>query len=137
MDLGPVAGILAMKYGNLKFIIPGSIVLTVGLFLVLFHHSTSAEVASTLILFAVGGSFLTLSANVIIYFTPREAMDIGGVKDDPKGPIRHFTIASSPTENFIMISTRIRDTPYKKSACIIRRGDSSQSKRTRGQICIA
>ena len=40
--------------------------------------------------------------------------DIGGVKDDPKGPIRHFTIASSPTEDFLMISTRIRDTPYKK-----------------------
>jgi ferredoxin-NADP reductase/nitrite reductase/ring-hydroxylating ferredoxin subunit len=40
--------------------------------------------------------------------------DIGEVYDDPKGPIRHFTIASSPTENFIMISTRIRDTPYKK-----------------------
>ena len=120
--LGPVAGILAMKYGNLKFIIPGSIVLTVGLFLVLFHHSTSAEVASTLILFAVGGSFLTLSANVIIYFTPREAMDIGGVKDDPKGPIRHFTIASSPTENFIMISTRIRDTPYKKRLASLEEG---------------
>jgi glycine betaine catabolism B len=40
--------------------------------------------------------------------------DIGGVYNDPKGPLRHFTIASSPTENFIMISTRIRDTPYKK-----------------------
>ena len=40
--------------------------------------------------------------------------DIGGVNNDPKGPIRHFTIASSPTENFIMLSTRIRDTPYKK-----------------------
>jgi len=40
--------------------------------------------------------------------------DIGGVSNDPKGPIRHFTIASSPTEEFIMISTRIRDTPYKK-----------------------
>jgi ferredoxin-NADP reductase/nitrite reductase/ring-hydroxylating ferredoxin subunit len=40
--------------------------------------------------------------------------DIGGVSNDPKGPIRHFTIASSPTEDFIMISTRIRDTPYKK-----------------------
>ena len=74
--LGPVAGILAMKYGNLKFIIPGSMVLTVGLFLVLFYHSTSAEVASTLILFAVGGSFLSLSANVIIYFTPREATGV-------------------------------------------------------------
>ena len=40
--------------------------------------------------------------------------DIGGVYNDPEGPLRHFTIASSPTENFIMISTRIRDTPYKK-----------------------
>ncbi|HET7148426.1 MAG TPA: Rieske 2Fe-2S domain-containing protein [Candidatus Nitrosopolaris sp.] len=39
--------------------------------------------------------------------------DIGGVSNDPKGPIRHFTIASSPTEDFIMFSTRIRDTPYK------------------------
>ncbi|MGC1135106.1 MAG: FAD-dependent oxidoreductase, partial [Nitrososphaeraceae archaeon] len=40
--------------------------------------------------------------------------DIGGVSNDPKGPVRHFTIASSPTEDFVMISTRIRDTPYKK-----------------------
>ena len=39
--------------------------------------------------------------------------DIGGVNNDPKGPIRHFTISSSPTESFIMISTRIRDSPYK------------------------
>ncbi|MPZ07768.1 MAG: hypothetical protein GEU26_15375 [Nitrososphaeraceae archaeon] len=23
--------------------------------------------------------------------------DIGGVNNDPKGPVRHFTIASSPT----------------------------------------
>jgi MFS family permease len=74
--LGPVAGLLAIKYGNLRFIIPGSIVLTVGLFLVLFYHSTSAEVASTLILFAVGGSFLTLSANVVIYFTPRDSTGV-------------------------------------------------------------
>ena len=29
--------------------------------------------------------------------------DIGGVYNDPKGPIRHFTISSSPTENFIML----------------------------------
>ena len=38
--------------------------------------------------------------------------DIGGVYIDPKGHIRHFTISSSPTENFIMFSTRIRDSPY-------------------------
>ncbi len=47
--------------------------------------------------------------------------DIGGVYNDPKGPIRHFTISSSPTENFIMFSTRIRDSPYKKESCIFRR----------------
>jgi glycine betaine catabolism B len=38
-----------------------------------------------------------------------------GTNDDPEGPIRSFTLASSPTEeNFILISTRIRDTPFKK-----------------------
>lgn len=40
--------------------------------------------------------------------------DIGGVYNDAKGPVRHFTIASSPTEEFILISTKIRDSPYKK-----------------------
>ena len=37
--------------------------------------------------------------------------DIGGVYNDPKGPIRHFTISSSPTEDFIMFTTKIRDSP--------------------------
>jgi ferredoxin-NADP reductase/nitrite reductase/ring-hydroxylating ferredoxin subunit len=48
--------------------------------------------------------------------------DIGGVSNDPKGPVRHFTIASSPTEDFIMISTRIRDTPYKKRLSSLEQG---------------
>lgn len=38
-----------------------------------------------------------------------------GTREDPKGPIRSFTIASSPTEkDSILISTRIRDTPFKQ-----------------------
>ena len=38
-----------------------------------------------------------------------------GTKDDPEGPIRSFTLASSLTEeNFILINTRIRGTPFKK-----------------------
>lgn len=38
-----------------------------------------------------------------------------GTKEDPEGPVRSFTIASSPTEEgFVLISTRIRDTPFKK-----------------------
>lgn len=36
-----------------------------------------------------------------------------GTREDPEGPVRSFTIASSPTEEYILISTRIRDTPFK------------------------
>ena len=41
----------------------------IGILALLAFHSTSGQVAS-IILFAVGGAFVTLSANVIIYFTP-------------------------------------------------------------------
>ena len=68
--LGPIAGILAVKHGSSKFIVPGSIIMCVGILALLAFHSTSVQVASVLILFAVGGAFVTLSANVIIYFTP-------------------------------------------------------------------
>jgi ferredoxin-NADP reductase len=38
-----------------------------------------------------------------------------GTKEDPEGPVRSFTIASSPSEEeFLLISTRVRDTPFKK-----------------------
>lgn len=38
-----------------------------------------------------------------------------GTREDPEGPTRSFTIASSPTEkDAIMITTRIRDTPFKQ-----------------------
>lgn len=48
--------------------------------------------------------------------------DIGGVNNDPKGPIRHFTFSSSPTEDFIMITTRIRDSPYKQRLSSLQEG---------------
>ena len=53
-------------------------------------------------------SFFDYTAGQYAFF------DIGGVYNDTRGPIRHFTISSSPTEDFIMITTRIRDTPYKR-----------------------
>jgi ferredoxin-NADP reductase/nitrite reductase/ring-hydroxylating ferredoxin subunit len=57
--------------------------------------------------FSRGG--LDYAAGQFAYFR------LEGVSGDPKGPIRHFTIASSPTEeNHILLSTRIRDTPYKQ-----------------------
>jgi ferredoxin-NADP reductase len=39
-----------------------------------------------------------------------------GTKEDPEGPVRSFTIASSPTEkDFILISTRIKDTHSRRN----------------------
>ncbi|HET6715740.1 MAG TPA: MFS transporter [Nitrososphaeraceae archaeon] len=75
--LGPIAGIVAIRHGSSKFIVPGSIILCIGILALLAFHSTSGQVASVLILFAVGGAFVTLSANIIIYFTPPK--DTGAV----------------------------------------------------------
>jgi len=62
--------------------------------------------------------------------------DIGGVYNDPKGPIRHFTISSSPTENFIMFSTRIRDSPYKKRLSILEKGAKVKARGPEGQFVL-
>jgi ferredoxin-NADP reductase/nitrite reductase/ring-hydroxylating ferredoxin subunit len=46
-----------------------------------------------------------------------------GIKEDAKGPTRSFTIASSPTEkDAILITTRIRDTPFKQKLSRLEEG---------------
>jgi ferredoxin-NADP reductase/nitrite reductase/ring-hydroxylating ferredoxin subunit len=62
--------------------------------------------------------------------------DIGEVYNDPKGPIRHFTISSSPTENFIMFSTRIRDSPYKKRLLTLEEGAKVKVRGPEGQFVL-
>jgi ferredoxin-NADP reductase/nitrite reductase/ring-hydroxylating ferredoxin subunit len=62
--------------------------------------------------------------------------DIGEVYNDPKGPIRHFTISSSPTENFIMLSTRIRDSPYKKRLSTLQEGAKVKVRGPEGQFVL-
>jgi ferredoxin-NADP reductase len=62
--------------------------------------------------------------------------DIGGVYNDSKGPIRHFTISSSPTENFVMFSTRIRDSPYKKRLSTLEEGAKVKVRGPEGQFVL-
>jgi len=62
--------------------------------------------------------------------------DIGNVYNDPKGPIRHFTIASSPTEEFILISTRIRDSPYKKRLDSLQKGTTVKVRGPQGNFTL-
>ena len=61
--------------------------------------------------------------------------DIGGVYNDPKGPIRYFTI-SSPTETFIMFSTRIRESPYKKRLSTLEKGAKVKVRGPEGQFVL-
>ena len=62
--------------------------------------------------------------------------DIGEVYNDPKGPIRHFTISSSPTEDFIMFSTKIRDSPYKKRLSNLEEGTKVKVRGPEGQFVL-
>jgi ferredoxin-NADP reductase/nitrite reductase/ring-hydroxylating ferredoxin subunit len=62
--------------------------------------------------------------------------DIGEVYNDPKGPIRHFTISSSPTEDFIMFSTRIRDSPYKKRLSTLENGSKVRVRGPEGRFVL-
>jgi ferredoxin-NADP reductase/nitrite reductase/ring-hydroxylating ferredoxin subunit len=62
--------------------------------------------------------------------------DIGGVNNDSKGPIRHFTISSSPTEDFIMITTRIRDSPYKQRLLSLQDGVKVKVRGPEGEFVL-
>lgn len=62
--------------------------------------------------------------------------DIGGVYNDPEGPVRHFSFASSPTEEEIIISTRIRDTPYKKRLSSLEIGSKAKVTKPLGKFVL-
>ena len=62
--------------------------------------------------------------------------DIGGVYNDSKGPIRHFTISSSPTEDFIMLTTRIRDSPYKQRLVTLEEGAKVKIRGPQGEFVL-
>jgi len=62
--------------------------------------------------------------------------DIGEVYNDSKGPVRHFTISSSPTEDFIMLSTRIRNSPYKQRLASLEKGAKVKVRGPQGEFVI-
>lgn len=60
-----------------------------------------------------------------------------GTKQDPKGPIRSFTISSSPTErDYILITTRIRDSPFKQKLSKLDIGTSVKITAPAGQFTL-
>jgi glycine betaine catabolism B len=75
-------------------------------------------------------SFFDYTAGQYAFF------DIGEVYNDPRGPIRHFTISSSPTEDFVMITTRIRDTPYKRRLSSLEQGTIVKVRGPQGKFVL-
>ena len=62
---------------------------------------------------------------------------LDSVSGDAKGPIRHFSIASSPTEqDYILISTRIRNTPYKQKLASLEKGAKILAWGPRGEFVL-
>jgi ferredoxin-NADP reductase len=61
---------------------------------------------------------------------------LDGVSGDAKGPVRHFSIASSPTERDLLISTRIRDTPYKQKLASLEEGTKIQAWGPQGEFVL-
>jgi glycine betaine catabolism B len=63
-------------------------------------------------------------------------MDLG-TKEDPEGPSRYFTIASSPTEkDIVLISTRIRGTPFKQKLANLEIGTKVSLKTPAGKFVL-
>ncbi len=55
---------------------------------------------------------------------------------DAKGPVRHFSLASSPTEDELVISTRIRDTPYKQALSSLAPGSQVKISKPQGNFTL-
>jgi glycine betaine catabolism B len=58
------------------------------------------------------------------------------INNDSRGPVRHFSLASSPTEDVLIISTRIRDSPYKQRLSAIQEGEEIKVSKARGNFVL-
>lgn len=62
--------------------------------------------------------------------------NLDDVHGDPNDSTRHFTISSSPAENFIMLSTKIRDSPYKQRLSNLEEGDKIDVSAPEGEFIL-
>lgn len=69
-------------------------------------------------------------------FYPGQYLDIKLPVSDPNGKTRAFTIASSPTEDFLMIATRLGISPFKKYFFNLKTGDEIESSHPAGTFIL-
>ena len=56
--------------------------------------------------------------------------------EDPEGNTRPLSIASSPTEDFVLISTKIRETPFKQKLVTLKAGDKVKAMGPMGNFLL-
>ena len=61
---------------------------------------------------------------------------LDNVNNDSRGPVRHFSLNSSPTEDALIISTRIRDTPYKQRLSTLQEGEQVKVSKPQGNFVL-
>ncbi len=61
---------------------------------------------------------------------------LDNVNNDSRGPVRHFSLTSSPTEDALIISTRIRDTPYKQRLSTMQEGEQVKVSTPQGNFVL-
>ncbi len=61
---------------------------------------------------------------------------LDNIDNDSKGHVRHFSLASSPTEDVLIISTRIRDSQYKQRLSAIHEGEEVKVSKARGDFVL-
>jgi MFS family permease len=67
------SGFVISKFGNLKPTTIGTIIATVGFFILFMFHSTEAAIASVLILVAIGLALMQIGAvNIVLMSTPKQ-----------------------------------------------------------------
>jgi MFS family permease len=67
------SGFVVSKFGNLRPILIGTIVTTIGFFVLFMFHSTEASIAAVLVLVAVGLALMQIgSVNVVLTSTPKQ-----------------------------------------------------------------
>lgn len=69
-------------------------------------------------------------------FYPGQYLDYELPIDDPDGNTRAFTVSASPTEDFLMLSTRYGYTPFKKALANLKAGDKIKTSHPVGTFTL-
>ncbi|MBI4018115.1 MAG: FAD-dependent oxidoreductase [Candidatus Aenigmarchaeota archaeon] len=72
-----------------------------------------------------------------IHYKPGQYMIYELPVQDPKGPARDFSLASSPTEDFLMLTTKLTGSPFKQKLAQLRVGDVIDASGPFGGFTIA